>query len=225
MLFEIFRRLSDPYDPDSLANRFRRRRFAFFRSLLPSVPKPLKILDVGGTEEYWENMGFDKEEGVKILILNLRYIDVHHSNFQSVVGDARDMRKFSNGEFDVVFSNAAIQALGNYENQHQMAREIRRVGKRYFVQAPNRYFPIEPHSLTPFFQFFPLAIQAWIITRFGVGWYEGISNTKEASEKAASIRLLSKKEIAALFPDGIIKEEKVCFLTKSFIVYGGWDLD
>ena len=28
-----------------------------------------------------------------------------------------------------------------------------RVGKKYFIQTPNKYFPIEPHYLFPFFQF------------------------------------------------------------------------
>ena len=37
------------------------------------------------------------------------------------------------------------------------ARELRRVGRRWFVQTPNRGFPIEPHALLPFAQ--PLAFR------------------------------------------------------------------
>jgi hypothetical protein len=219
---EVFRRLTDPDDVGSLSNRFRLKRFAIFRRLLASVPKPVTILDVGGTEKYWENMGFDKEAGVEIIVMNIHHIEVHHSNFQSIVGDARDMREFRDKELDVVFSNAVLQALGNFEDQYRMANEIRRVGKRYFVQAPSRYFPIEPHSLLPFFQFLPLSIQVWLITHSSIGWYKGVSDAQEAREMVSSIRLLTKKEMTALFPGGEIIEERLCFLVKSFIVYAGW---
>ncbi len=39
--------------------------------------------------------------------------------------------------------------------QPAFAHEIRRVGERYFVQTPNRYFPIEPHYQMPFVHSFP----------------------------------------------------------------------
>jgi hypothetical protein len=29
------------------------------------------------------------------------------------------------------------------------AEEIKRVGRRYFVQTPNKAFPLEPHVMTP----------------------------------------------------------------------------
>lgn len=45
------------------------------------------------------------------------------------------MDQFSDSEFDVVFSNGVIECIGDYDDQKQMADEIRRVGKRYFVEA------------------------------------------------------------------------------------------
>lgn len=57
------------------------------------------------------------------------------------------MKQFQDNEFDAVFSNSVIEHVGDYEAQRQMANEIMRVGKRYFVQTPNFYFPIEPHIL------------------------------------------------------------------------------
>jgi len=58
--------LADNNQPDSLANRFRRRRFARFRAFLDSVPRPISILDVGGTQDYWLKMGFGDEAGARL---------------------------------------------------------------------------------------------------------------------------------------------------------------
>ena len=51
------------------------------------------------------------------------------------------------------------------ENQVKMANEIMRVGKKYFVQTPNKYFFIEPHYLLPFFNFCPDKIKYFILTK------------------------------------------------------------
>ncbi|MEM2045934.1 MAG: class I SAM-dependent methyltransferase, partial [Candidatus Bathyarchaeia archaeon] len=57
-----------------------------------------------------------------------------------IIGDARCM-PFKDKSFDVVFSNSVIEHVGNYDDQKMCAEEIRRVGKCYFVQTPNFYFP------------------------------------------------------------------------------------
>lgn len=117
------------------------------------------------------------------------------------------MTVFPDSEFDVVFSNSVIEHLGTYEDQWKMAEEVRRVGQRYFVQTPNKYFPIEPHFLVPFCQFFPTALRAWLLTRFDLGWHKRAANYKTARR---------------LFPEANLYKERVWGLTKSFIVYHGW---
>jgi 2-polyprenyl-3-methyl-5-hydroxy-6-metoxy-1,4-benzoquinol methylase len=57
--------------------------------------------------------------------------------------------------FDIVFSNSVIEHVGDAESQQQFAHEIARVGRAYWVQTPNRRFPVEPHLLTPFLHFLP----------------------------------------------------------------------
>ena len=46
--------------------------------------------------------------------------------------------------YDVVHSNSVIEHLYNFENQKKMASEIMRVGKKYIVQTPNKYFFSNP---------------------------------------------------------------------------------
>src|SRR5215211_2910880 len=122
----------------SPANRLRRRRFELFNQLLSRVPRPLRILDVGGLEEFWEILGLADEPGVEIVLVNLTAGTTRRSNMTSIVGDGRSMPGFRDGEFEVVFSNSVIEHVGGWDDQRRMADEIRRIGQRYFVQTPNR---------------------------------------------------------------------------------------
>ena len=82
-------------------------------------------------------------------------MNVKHQNFKSIKGDATNLSNFKDNQFDIVFSNSLIEHLYTYENMKLMANETMRVGKKFFVQTPNKYFPIEPHYFFPFFQFMP----------------------------------------------------------------------
>jgi hypothetical protein len=141
----------------------------------------------------------------------------------SEVGDARDLGRFGDREFDIVFSNSTIEHLGRYDDQKMMASEVVRVGKRYFIQTPNLFFPIEPHFLFPFFQFLPMRLRLFLATNLKLGWYKKFADRGEAKKKIESISLLRKKELGNLFAGSTIKREKILFLTKSFMVIGGWD--
>ncbi|PSF38665.1 methyltransferase type 11 [Aphanothece hegewaldii CCALA 016] len=218
-------RIADYEETNSWSSQFRGKRFDFFKQLIRTLALPLNILDVGGREAIWQKefYGSQKEfDDVKVTILNLTKTLVSHPNLKSVVGNATNMKEYQDKQFDVIFSNSVIEHVGNYENQQQMANEIQRVGKRYFVQTPNRYFPIEPHFLFPFYQFFPLWLKVWLISHFDLGWRKKQTDQAEAINIADSVRLLSKKELKQLFPKAKIFEEKFAFFTKSFIVYEGW---
>ena len=102
--------------------------------------------------------------------------------------------------------------------------EVRRVGRRYYVQTPNYHFPVEPHYLLPFFQFLPMAVRVFIIHT--IGWpYGHYASAQVAREGIRSIRLVSERETRALFPAGKLYKEHILGLCKSFTIYGGWDLE
>jgi hypothetical protein len=201
----------------------RKRRFAFFLSLLNTVPRPARILDVGGTQEFWEMMGAEAVGDAHVTLLNLTADPVSRPRFASVAGDGRDMSRYADSQFDVVFSNSVIEHLGpDFADQKRMAEEITRVGRRYFVQTPNRYFPVEPHFLTPGFQFFPVSLRVWLLSNFNLGWYRRIADKAEARREVESVALLSRADMRRLFPGASIYEERIAGLTKSFVAYGGW---
>lgn len=159
-----------------------------------------------------------------VTLLNLQRLKVSEPGFDAVEGDARDLSRYSDGAFDVVFSNSVIEHLGpSFEDQRKMANEIRRVGKRYFVQTPNRYFPIEPHFLMPGFQFWPVRLRTWVASHFNVGWYNRFPDADSARREVESISLLSESQVRRLFPEARIYKERTLGLTKSFIAYFGWE--
>jgi hypothetical protein len=210
---------ADNHDPDSLASRLRLKRNQRFRYLIEGLPRPLKILDVGGFETVWENIGFVNRPDIQIILLNVHRCETSYSNVRCVIGDARHMPQFSDEEFDVVYSNSVIEHVGGLCDMKLMADEIRRVGKRYFLQTPYRYFPIEPHFLFPMFQFLPLPLQTYLVQHFDLGWM-GRHVVKEEAEKAVlSIQLLSRGELRSFFPDADLENERFFGLTKSLLAY------
>ena len=221
-IMEMIKKLADNRDKTSLAAGMRRKRFQHFLQLLERVPRPVTVLDIGGTQNFWEVMNYVNLDQFQITLLNVHHVKTKFYNFSSIIGDATNLTGISDKSFDVVFSNSVIEHVGTYQQQQDMAREIQRVGKRYFVQTPNYYFPIEPHFLFPGFQWLPLSWRAYLLSHFNLGWIKRKATIQEAKSYVTQIRLLKKNELLTLFPGANLYEEKMGGLTKSFIVYRGW---
>jgi hypothetical protein len=219
----LIRSLADNSDSRSLATRMRRKRFELFRSLLGTLEGHVEILDIGGTQQFWDLMLGDDSADIRVTLLNIDHQQVSSPRFVSAAGDARSLPQFATRSFDVVFSNSVIEHVGEYDAQRRMADEVQRVGRRYFVQTPNKRFPLEPHFLFPWFQYLPLRVRAWMVNHFDVGWYKRISDPAAARREVESIQLLTRRQFAALFPGARIHEERIAGLTKSFVAIGGWD--
>lgn len=208
---------ADFQNKQSFAYRARRKRLAHLLEVIDAAPKPLRILDVGGTDSFWKTMDLADREDLQFTVLNIFPAETPDERFQWIVGDARDLSQFGDGSFDLVFSNSVIEHVGGFADQQRMADEIRRVGLRYFVQTPNRYFPIEPHFLFPGFQFLPERTKVFLLKRFQLGWFPKAKTDEEAVRFAREITLLSRKEFASLFPDAHMIDERVAGLVKSFM--------
>jgi Methyltransferase domain len=219
----LIRGLADNSHAHSLASRMRRARFGLFLSLLKRLEGHAEILDVGGTQEFWDVMTGGQPGDVTVTLFNTERQRTTSPKFVSAVGDARSMIEFADKSYDVVFSNSVIEHVGDYGQQRQMANEIIRVGKRYFVQTPNKRFPLEPHFLFPWFQYLPTAVRAQMVHRFNMGWYRKIEDLEAARAEVESIQLLTRRRFADLFPGAKLHIEKFAGLTKSFVAYNGWD--
>ena len=96
--------------------------------------------------------------------------------------------------FDWVFSNAVIEHVGSEERQRQFANEIRRVARYgYFVTTPNKRFPIEPHTLLPFYQYLSESWQRRVV-RFSPYYLR----------RYEEIRMLTARQLGEFFPEAKI---------------------
>lgn len=207
---------------NSVSERSRKKRFEFFIEFCSNLkaPFPIKILDLGGSDYHWRNSQFPGNKNFNITIVNTEVQNVSESdNFVFIKKDVTDLEIFKDGEYDIVYSNSLIEHINSGELQKKLADDIRRIGKHYFVQTPNYFFPVEPHFLFPFFQFLPLNIRAKMIMKYDLGWYKKQPEKEKALELASSVKLLNIAELKKLFPDGNIYHEKYLFLNKSFIIY------
>ena len=215
----FFSKITDHRRPDSLASRLRQKRWEFFRNLVSTQGRPLQILDVGGTQTIWERIGFADQRDIHITLLNVVPVPVDHGNIECQLGDACNMPQFRDKQFDIVFSNSVIEHVGGEREMRLMAGEVRRVGKKYYIQTPNRYFPVEPHFVFPLFQFLPIGVRASLLNNFPLGWYPRIPDRKHAEAAVRAINLLSKSEVRSLFPDAVTCYERLFGMAKSIQAY------
>jgi 2-polyprenyl-3-methyl-5-hydroxy-6-metoxy-1,4-benzoquinol methylase len=212
-------KLLDIHRPDSFTSKMRQKRWEFFRELAASVERPMKILDVGGTQIVWERIGFANNPDIHITVLNYEQMYSNYENIVCVKGDACNMQQYKDKEFDIVFSNSVIEHVGDDERIRQMAEEVKRVGKNYYLQTPNYFFPVEPHFSFPLFQFLPIGLRATLLQHFDLGWVPKRPARADAEAEVKAIHLLSKRDVKRLFPKASIRDERLFGLTKSIQAY------
>lgn len=210
-------RLNDPTDPTALSAKFRAKRAVALRRLLLNSGR--RILDLGGTSDYWQRIGLDflREHGFSITILNYTASELGEGPFTSIVGDACAVDA-ADMSYDFVHSNSVVEHVGSWERMQMFAGEVRRLAPAYYVQTPNWWFPIEPHFYTaPMFHWLPVSIRAQILYRFPVAHAGRIRPLHAARKVVNETTLLTARQMSQLFPDATITKERVAGLPKSLI--------
>ena len=216
--FDI-RKQFDVRSDESLSNRFRERRFAHFVSLIEPIPRPIRIVDIGGTVEYWRKRGWDAIESMDITIINLKVEKPDHGIIRVEQGDALDLKKIPDKSFDIAYSNSVIEHVYTFENQKRMAAEVQRIAKYHWIQTPNYWFPIEPHFHLPGWQWMPRRWRIALLMNYRCGWRGPISDRKVAENLVDEVRLLRLNDMGILFPNSVLWEEKIFGLTKSIVAH------
>lgn len=100
---------------------------------------------------------------------------------------------------DLVHSNSVIEHVGNWDDMAAMAKEALRVGRSGWIQTPAWAFPIEPHFHVPLMYWFgkPVGRRMLSCSPFAHFRNAGLAERRKLVE---SINLLSRREMAALFP-------------------------
>jgi SAM-dependent methyltransferase len=171
-----------------------------------------RILDLGGDLFNWSLIPIAPSLTITNLIPPKSPVD----GVIWVIADGRNL-PFKNAAFDIVYSNSVIEHLGDLAGQLLFAQEVSRVGVRYYVQTPNRWFPIEPHLITPFIHYLSKSIQRRLLRNFTIWGLVTRPTPQLCEEFLREIRLLDMSSFRKLFPDAEIWLERVFGMTKSLI--------
>jgi len=208
----------------SFGSKLRARRIAPLLSLIENISLrdgKVSIIDIGGTTEYWRilPLGFVEKFNIHITIVNLpgTVLPENHDHFSYCSADGCELSDIPDHSYHISHSNSVIEHVGNWERMKSFAWHMRRIAQYYYVQTPNFWFPIEPHCLTPFFHWFPLPVQTWLVQRFSLGSWKKVPSIDSAVKHVESYRLITKSMFRVLFPDAIIRTETVLGLPKSII--------
>jgi hypothetical protein len=190
---------------------FRTKRMRWFWQRFGLNPES-RVLDVGGIAFNWMLLPCR----CHVTFLNLSSPDKQTENMTFIIGDCRWL-PFKDGSFDVAYSNSVIEHLGTPEDQHLFACECMRVGRRYYVQTPDKCFFVEPHLITPFIHWLPRRIQSWLLRYFTVWGLLTKPNQDQCHAFMNEVRLLGRKDLQELFPGADIWHERFCGMSKSLI--------
>jgi methyltransferase family protein len=147
--------------PVRIAAQARRRMYDVFlknTSIRPSET----LLDVGVTSDqsydssnYVEAWYPYKDKITAVGIDDASFLEQLYPGLTYRRADGRSL-PFADASFDVVHSSAVLEHVGNAENQHGFIAELTRVASRaVFLTTPNRWFPVEFHSLLPLVHWLP----------------------------------------------------------------------
>ena len=197
---------------------FRSRRLRRFEQQFALTPETT-VLDVGGSLAIWRFVSVKP----RLTIINLpTALEQAENRVQQLEGDGCRL-PFRDRSFDIVFSNSVIEHVGSRQNQQLFAAEAARVGRRYWVQTPDRRSPIEMHVMLPFVHLLPKAWGRAVIQRFTL--WERLTHPSEAQKAyflnhiLNELLLLDADDLHQLFPEARIVAERVLGIPKSLIAY------
>lgn len=219
---------------DIIAKRSRAWRAKLFYDVLQPSPSA-SIIDLGGGRGVHLATFFPTMKNATIADFNPEALAFARETFgfKTQRVDGSDVLPFKDAEFDIVFCSSVIEHVTGekddavirfkrdgkefretaWRHQQQFAREIKRIGRCYFVQTPNRYFPVEVHSWIPLLGFLPTHMQWRVMRLFNHFW------PRKQTEPDWS--LLGYSDMKKLFPDATIYRERCMGITKSLIAIGG----
>ena len=151
--------------------RSRERKLQLFLELLRPTAETTVVdggvtdapFGAGSTDNFFEALYPWPERITGVGHTELDRFAAAFPSVRPVRADGRDL-PFADGEFDVGFSNAVVEHVaGGRDGQRAFVHELCRVSKRVFVTTPNRWFPLEVHTLLPFVHWLPAGARERVI--------------------------------------------------------------
>lgn len=200
---------------------FKRRRRVF--EFLESHPRPVNIIDLGGTVSFWKRIQLTPGDGLKITLVNNHHMDktniampIEGEFIREVRCDVMTLRQSDYAAYDVVFSNSMLEHLSSSHEQALLCDEIETSGKSYFLQTPSKFSLVDPHFprlFAPFFALYPRGLQATLLVLDAAGKI----TLANARRRMHYYRPLGRRQLQSLLPTAKIVRDSVALLTTSLI--------
>jgi hypothetical protein len=147
--------------PDRLAGHMRRRMFRRFLEEMRPGPAD-RLLDVGATsDQSLEHSNYavawypHKAQVTTVGLDDASFLEDRYPGVTFRRANGLDL-PFEDASFDYVHSSAVLEHVGSRENQVRFVSELWRVARRgLFLTTPNRWFPVEFHSVLPLVHWLP----------------------------------------------------------------------
>jgi hypothetical protein len=207
-----------------LSQRSRRIKMELLQQWLP-LQGHERILDIGSQVDPHSRQVLERYSdpsritAANIVPEHLAAIRAAFPGVHTVLCDARQM-PFRDREFDIVYSNAVIEHVGDLASQQRMADEVRRVGKRWFLTTPNRWYPFEFHVRMPLISWLP---PRWMHRAARLCGYDHIQRRYRIGTDHSDVQLLTARQLRRMFPDSLVLKPRVTFWPETLVVVGPVD--
>lgn len=165
---------------------------------LIKVAKPTsttKILDIGVTNDKREESNFleklypHKENITAVGLEDALFLQNEYPGLKYVKANGCDL-PFEDRSYDLVTSFAVVEHVGTRSNQRKFVQELARVGKSVIISTPNRWYPMEVHTMMPLAHWLPSGQFRKILKMVG----------KEFYAQEENLNLLEAKSLRSMFP-------------------------
>lgn len=121
---------------------------------------------------------------------------------------------FHDDQFNIVFCSAVLEHVGDREAQRFFLGELIRVGRKIFLTTPNRWFPVEVHTVLPLIHWLPQPIHQKILKLLGMDFYASTDRLNLLSKRQLSIITAPNQSVTCTY-----SSYKLFGLTSNIILY------
>src|SRR5579883_881557 len=158
-----------------LSSYARKNMFAsFMKELAPGAD--CSVVDLGVTSDQRADSNFFEtfypypNNITAVGLEDASFLEKQFPGLKYVQANALSL-PFDDKQFDIGVSWAVIEHVGSRENQKKFLNELLRVSRKSFITTPNRWYPIEFHTVTPFLHWLPPEMFRKILKKVNLEFY------------------------------------------------------